>query len=63
VLVQGIERHLLAPLHTLFNGDFDIKQAAFSDMLNNEDNRALETEKQELEEKIERLRGFYAKLM
>jgi hypothetical protein len=32
-------------------------------MLNNEDNRALAAEKQDLEGKIDRLRGFYARLM
>ena len=63
VLIQVIERHLLAPLHTLFNGDFDVKQATFADMLNNEDNRTLAAEKQDLEGKIDRLRGFYARLM
>ena len=63
VLVQVIERHLLSPLHTLFNGDFDVDQATFSDILNDEDNQALETEKQELEAKVERLRGFHAKLI
>jgi len=32
-------------------------------MLNNEDNRALAAEKQDLEGKIDRLRRFYAGLM
>jgi len=32
-------------------------------MLNNEDNRALAAEKQDLEDKVNRLRSFYARLM
>jgi len=62
VIVQVIERHLLAPLHTLFHGDFGISQADFYEMLTDEDKRALEADKQELEDKISRLKACEAQL-
>jgi len=62
VIVQVIERHLLAPLHTLFHGDFGITEADFRDMLTSEDERALRAEKEGLEEKISRLKACEAEL-
>jgi hypothetical protein len=47
----------------LFTGDFDINQSTFSDMLNGDDSRALEAEKEELAGKIKLLRACTAKLM
>lgn len=45
-----IERHLLADLHTLFYGDLGIDQAAFLDMLNDDDYKEREAKQRRLVE-------------
>jgi hypothetical protein len=62
VIVQVIERHLLAPLHTLFHSDFGITEVDFRAILTDEDNGALQAAKQELEDKISKLKACEAAL-
>jgi hypothetical protein len=63
VSIQVVERHLLAPLHTLFHDDFGITRADFCDMLTSEDNDgAPQVTKQELDNKISRLEACMAEL-
>jgi hypothetical protein len=62
VIIQVIERHLLADLHSLFCGDFGIDQKAFRSMLRDEDYQAIEVEKKELENQILALQACYDSL-
>jgi hypothetical protein len=61
-IVQVIERHLLAPLHTLFHSDFGITQTDFRDMLTDEDSGASQATMKELEDKVSRLKACAAEL-
>jgi hypothetical protein len=57
VIIQVIERHLLAPLHTLFHNDFGITQDNFREMLNDDDSGDPQVIIAELEDKISRLKA------
>jgi hypothetical protein len=59
VIIQVIERHLLADLHALFCGDFGIDQKEFRSMLQDEDYQAIEAEKKDLENQIQALQACY----
>ncbi len=62
-MAQVIERHLLAPLDTLFGDDFDITQATFFALLSDEDYQGLEIQKRALEERIGQLNDCRKKLV
>ena len=59
MVIQVIERHLLADLHSLFCGDFGIEEKAFRSMLQDEDYQAIEDEKKVLEGEIQALQACY----
>jgi hypothetical protein len=59
VVIQVIERHLLADLHSLFCGDFGIDERTFRSMLQDADYQAIEGEKQVLEGEIKALQACY----
>jgi hypothetical protein len=58
VVVQVIERHLLRPLHTLFQGDFGVDKDAFTRAVDAERDQNLTARRNALSERISRLNGF-----
>lgn len=63
MIIQVIERNLLANLHTLFYSDFGIDRDTFEQLLLNDDHRGREAEKRALEDRIRALRACYEGLL
>lgn len=58
VVVQVVERHLLRPLHTLFQGDFGVDKDVFTRAVDAERDQNLTARRNALVERISRLNGF-----
>jgi hypothetical protein len=57
-----VERHLLRPLHTLFQGDFGVDKEAFARAVDAERDQNLTARRNALVERIKRLSGFAEEL-
>ncbi|EXJ75299.1 uncharacterized protein A1O5_01995 [Cladophialophora psammophila CBS 110553] len=58
VVVQVVERHLLRPLHTLFQGDFGVDKDVFTRAVDAERDQNLTARRNALNERIKRLKAF-----
>ncbi|OAL40381.1 hypothetical protein AYO20_00117 [Fonsecaea nubica] len=58
VVVQVVERHLLRPLHTLFQGDFGVDKDVFTRAVDAERDQNLTARRNTLNERIKRLKTF-----
>jgi hypothetical protein len=62
VVIQVIERHLLRPLHKLFQGDFEIDRELFARAVDAERDQNLTARRTAVNERITRLMGFQDEL-